>query len=264
MPKKTYTAEERKAIGERLAAGKAAKNSTVVEEKSVTPQEPQPAPAEIATEESPSVLAQQVLELKAQMELLIKMNQGNTAPGAVISGGRIIGTVEKYLVDPAHYQDPRDRLREEPKLQRFAFKTNYELIYQVQTTSYETKDGVNTKEPRFNLELHRIVFNDDGPTDKRVILRRLTFHEDPQAAIIVARENDLDPDNYPGGEDKFLDDMRYLRIRSWLLEAFYPPKNDQSRQNIREEVIGGKMFQTFEVSSRDSATIPFDQLDKKW
>lgn len=261
MPKKTYTAEERKAIGVRLAAGKAAKNNVVIVE---APVPPEPAPAEIAAEESPSALAQQVLELKAQMELLIKMQAAAPAQGAQISGGRIIGTVEKYLVDPAHYPDPRDRLREEPKLQRFAFKSNYELVYEVQTTSYETKDGVNMKEPRFNLELHRIVFNDDGPTDKRIVLRRLTFHEDPQAAIIIARENELDPDTYPGGEKVFLDDMRYLRIRSWLLEAFYPPQNDQPRKNMREEVIGGKMFQTFEISSRDSSEIPFDKLNKKW
>lgn len=251
MPKKDMTPEERKAFGEKMKAARAAKA-------------PKAQPAEIATEESPSDLAKQVLELKAQMELLLKMQQGSSNnSGAQISNGRIVGTVERYLVDPAHYPDPREKLANEPKLQRFAFKTNYELVYEVQTTSYETKDGINTKEPRFNLELHRVVFDDDGPTDKRVILRRLTFHEDPQAAIIIARENDLDPDTYPGGEKVFLDDMRYLRTRAWLLEAFYPPKNDQTRSKIREEVIGGKMFQTFEISSRDSSTIDFGQLNKK-
>ena len=66
----------------------------------------------------------------------------------------------------------------------FAFEHNFEIDYTIHVSQYDTKDGRNVKEPRFMIELRRVVLDDDGvPTNDRYIVRKLTFHEDPQAAI---------------------------------------------------------------------------------
>lgn len=176
--------------------------------------------------------------------------------------GGLVGTFEKYVVDPNYYPDPRERLTKEPKLARFAFPINYEFDWEVTTTSYQTLDGVNTKEPRFNLNLIRIVMDEDTglPTNGRYIVRKLIFHEDPQAALVIARESGLEVD--PTNQREFLSEMQYLRMRDWLLDIFYPkPSNVKTKK--REMVIGGKLVEYFEVNSEESETMPFNQLKNK-
>ena len=77
--------------------------------------------------------------------------------------------------------------------------------------------------------------------------------------MVVAREQGVDIDEM--GEREFLDEMRYLRVRNWLLEAFYPPKRDMEKKNKKEMAIGGKIVQYFEVSSPNGTAIPFKDLD---
>lgn len=250
MPKKEWTDAERQAFADKMKAARAAR--TVPEVK----------PEEIKTDNQ-SDLQRQVIELSAKLDLLASM-QG-VPQGPQVGPRGMVGTYEKYIVDPKHYPDPTDQLRQEPRLKRFAFDINYDLSFEVQTTSYETKDGINQKEPRFIVELIYIIRDPETgePTDQRAILRKMTFHEDPQAAIVVARQNNIEPDNYPGGEAQFLNDMRYLRVRDWLLEAFYPPKNDVLKQNKHDEVIGGRIVEVYTVNSQNTARIPFDQMTKK-
>jgi hypothetical protein len=77
------------------------------------------------------------------------------------------------------------------------------------------------REPKFTIQLNRIVLNDQGEqTNKRYIARRLIFHEDPQAALVVARENNLAVDE--NNQKEFLDEMRYLRVKDWLFDVFWP------------------------------------------
>lgn len=174
-------------------------------------------------------------------------------------GGRLIGTFEKYLVDPKNYDDPIKRLAAEPRLQRFAFAHNYLLDWNISTTSYETKDGVNTKEPKFTLKLNRIMMDEDTGelTNQAYTVCQMIFHEDPQAALIVAREQGVDPDTLD--QKQFLNEMRYLRMRDWLLEAFYPPKSTAT-QKKKEMVIGNKLVEVFEINSVNPQKMPFDQL----
>lgn len=176
--------------------------------------------------------------------------------------GKLVGSHVKYTLDPGYYPDPCERLSNEPRLQRFAFKANYELKLVVETAMSQTQDGVNTREPKFTIELYRIMYDEETglPTNGRYTVCRMIFFEDPDSALVVARDNNVDID--ATGEKEFLDEMRYLRVRDWLLEAFYPPKA-QTKSKKREMVIGNKVVEYFEINSETSETMPFSQLKTK-
>lgn len=254
MAKKVWTDEERKAFGEKMRASRRAKHVEVkgpvaepVEKKE---------PETTYNDADIAALIRQVEELKAQNY----QPQSNVS----VSGGKLIGTVEKYSVNPAKYPSPVERLTNEPKLQRFAFPLNYELQFKVEVSSYQTQDGINTKEPRFTLQLIKIVMDEDTyePTNKRYMLYQLIFHEDPQAAIQIANEHGIpvDEDN----EADFLNEMRYLMMRDWLfqLAPFYPQKAE-SKKNKRQEVIGNRIVEVYEVSSEQKQAIPFGEINSK-
>jgi len=246
------------AARERAAQKKAEKEEKT--EPTTAPTLP-PEPKTTYSDADIAELIRQVQELKAEKQ---SFTGGAPAQGLQTNNGRLIGTFEKYLVNPANYPDPTERLKNEPKLARFAFPLNYELNFKVDTTSYETKDGINTKEPRFTLQLIKIVMDEETyePTNKRYMLYQMIFHEDPQAALITAQEHGLEVDEQ--NEKAFLDEMRYLRMRDWLfgLTPFYPQKA-QTQKGKHEAVIGNRIVEVYEVSGADTQKIPFNELDKK-
>jgi len=271
MPKE-WTDEERKAFGDKMRASRAAKetNETVqvvptVQVASVPTIEvtPQTLVANTVTLEELQRQLNQVMESNALLTAAF-LNQNTNAPSGSIGvsrTGQLLGEVEKYLTDPALYPDPTPRLKDEARLQTIAFNHNYELEYAVNTMSYETKTGVNTKEPNFTVTLNRIVLDSQGvQTNKRYRARRFVFKEDPQAALILARENNLDIDKTD--EKFFLDEMRYFRVKDWLFEVFWP-KPIPIKEGVREEVIGGQVVQTFTVSSENSTGVDFDKINTK-
>jgi len=239
---------------------------------------PQPEPVKVPTPEpidTPPVetgetkedLQKQVSELKDMM-LKVLSGQQNTGGISVGSSGRLIGEVERYSVDVDRYPDFTLRLAAEPRLRPLAFEYNYELDYSVSTRAYETKTGVNQKEPEFLVNLYRVVLDDSGAqTQKRYIAKRLMFHEDPQAAIVIARDNGIslddwkDMDNSDTNQRAFLNEMRYLRARDWLFGIFWPKGSDKMAE-IREEVIGGTIVQVFTKNSEETSEIDFDKINK--
>lgn len=241
------------------------------------PTEPTPGNHDvIGGEQSIEQLKRDFEELKALFASQNQQNQQKQAPqelSQVQVGARgMVGTFEKYTVDPANYDDPTARLAKEPRLAPFAFDYNYNLSFAVEVTQYETKDGINTKEPRFRIELSRKRYDEMGePVTSRnpitgkdeqeaFLIGTLIFHEDPQAAIIVARENGLEVDETD--QVRFLNEMRYIRARDWLMGIFFPAGlTQQTRQ--REEVIGGRLTQIITLSSENASSIPFNQLTKK-
>lgn len=248
-----------------LAAERRAKTEATADKPTLNPG--------LGNEPQESIVSPELDELKAQiaefkqnqallMQLIANKNPNSAGNPSFNREGGLVGSVEKYIVDPKNYPDPSQRLLDEQRLQRFAVKDNYELNYEVSTTSYQTKDGINMKEPRFKLELIRIIYDEDTGerTTGRYVVCRAFFHEDPQAAIVVARDNGIEVDE--SNEKAFLDEMRYYRMRDWLMEAFYPPKV-QVTKNKREMVVGNKLVEYFEVNSEDSETIPFGQLKNK-
>lgn len=191
---------------------------------------------------------------------LMQQPQQQTQPGLQVGAqGQIVGVREKYILDPKRYPDPCERLANEPRLRRFAFKENYELNFEVSVSQYQTKDGVNTREPKFMLELHRVMFDDETGerTNQRYTICRSIFHEDPEAALVIARDNGIEVDD--SNEEKFLNEMRYLRMRDWLFEAFYPKPATPVKKK-KEMVIGNRVVEVFEISSENSEKIPFDQI----
>jgi hypothetical protein len=141
-----------------------------------------------------------------------------------------------------------------------AFNLNYEMDYSVAVSQYENK-GINYKEPKFQIKLNRVVLDDQGEaTPKRYIARQLVFHEDPQAALVIARDNGVEVDK--SDEKHFLDEMRYLRVRDWLFDIFWP-KPTQASEKIKEEVIGGRLVQVFTKNSEDTAKIDYDKISSR-
>lgn len=277
MPGRKWTEEERQAQAERMRERherKAEQTKVNQETHESHPPEPieedtrpdvvppweQPDPIEPPSpgEVSVAELQKQIQELQAAMF----MQNLPTTQQAKLGPQGLIGTTEKYIVDPANYPNPCTRLSQEEKLQRFAFPMNYELEFKVTSSEYQTIDGRRMREPKFTLDLVRIIIDEDTgrATNGRYTVCRAIFHEDPEAAIVIAREQGLAVDE--ANEKAFLDEMRYLRMREWLLEAFYPPKT-QEKQNKKEVVIGGKLVEYFEVNSENRESIPFGQLKNK-
>lgn len=245
--------EQKKAASERMKAYHEAKKQP----KPEVAQQPQDA-------EKQDILSQELADLKKQIEEL-KAEKFQPKPqekAELNQGGKLVGTFEKFIVDPAYYPDPRERLSKEPRLAQFAFPLNYELVWDISTSNYQTQDGVNTREPKFTIQLIKIVMDEDTgePTNKRYMVRQAILHEDPQAAITVAREQGLEVDEE--NQKSFLDEMRYIRMRDWLLEAFYPPKPAQEKKNKSQTVVGNVLVDMWEINSEDPSSISFGELNK--
>ncbi len=251
MPKKEWTDEERKAFADKMKASREASKAKQPETVAVPETKEQ---EEILSSEDIQALVRRVKELESNFARSATKTDFYQGKPEVTRQGALVGSFEKYIIDPARYPDPCERLSQEPRLKRFAFDINYELKFTVSTVQYQTQDGVNTREPRFTLELINIHMDDQGnPTNKRHVIRTCILHEDPQAAIEIARQNNIEV-----GEDEkaFLDEMRYLRMRDWLLEAFYPAK-PQTNNNAKEEVIGNTVVRVYEVNSPNPQAIDF-------
>lgn len=210
-----------------------------------------------STDSDLTELTRQVKEALEEIQRL-KANQAQTAPQQQsqmgIQNGALTGTYERYQTSKNYYPSPVERLSREPRLERFAFADNYELKWEVQLSQYETADHVRTKEPRFNLKLIVKVYDDltGELTNRRFVILQGIFHEDPDAAIYVANENGIAVDS--NNEKDFLDEMRYLRFRDWLLEAFYPTP-PPAAANKKEVVIGNKLVEVYEVTSDKSESM---------
>lgn len=261
MAKKQWTDEERLAFGVKMKAARQNKNpqnetQEAPEPASITPEVPaneqveQPDIKQGATISSNEYaeLMKQIEEIKSgQFSELLAAIKGSQQAGTSVANGKLTGTVEKYLMSPKNYPSPIERLKEEKRLARFAFPINYELDYEVGVSEYTTIDNIRTREPKFTLTLIRIMMDEETgePTNGRYEICRLIMHEDPEAALVIAREQDLEVNEED--EKQFLDEMRYIRMRDWLLECFYSAQPSK-KSNKREMVIDGKLVNYYEVN----------------
>lgn len=257
MPKKNMTPEEKKAWGEKMKA---------LREQKKLDEQIQSVPNPEANLDLGDIL-KQIEELK-QTNALLQAAVLNKQPQGVQVGNKVSGVFEKYITDPAHYPDPRERLFDffetEPKYRRLGFKDNYELRWEIASmTPYERKDGIQETQPRFVVGLDRIIYDEDTyePTNGRYVVKEFMFFEDPQTATIIARQNGIDVDEE--NQKAFLDEIRYIRVRDWLIECFYPALPTKTVKNKKDMVINGKQVQYFEISSPDAQAIPFGQLKTK-
>lgn len=266
MPKKgqQLTEEQKEVLRERMAKARAARKAKAQqstqenknpEPKTTQPQEP------ASTELDVSQLTKMVLELQEQLKssqaLTEAFRQGQASAQPQSQQSRISRTL--FSEDLSVYESPVPRLLKEPRLQRIAFEHNYDVDYTVvMTKSIEKKDGTLERQPQFNVELQGVVFDDNGePTNKRFIARKMVFFEDPDTAINIAEKNGLSMDNFPSEID-FLNQMRYLRVRDWVFDFFWPPVNQGNKSDIKDEVIGGQVVRTFQKSTGVDETAGID------
>lgn len=269
MAKRQWTDEERKAFGEKMKTARQNKNPQTKELQDdkvdqVSQADFIPEPTEtISGETELDELKRQIQELK-DMQWAAMVAKAQNPQEASAAGGKLTGTFEKYTTDVDHYPNPIERLSQETRLQRFAFPLNYELNYIVGVSEYTTIDGIRTKEPKFELELIRIMMDEDTgePTDGRYILCRFIMHEDPDAALTIAQEQGLIIEEE--SEEKFLNEMRYLRMKDWLIECFYPAPAAKA-SNKRDMVINGRLVTYYEKNNEEGVSVSkldWDQIAK--
>lgn len=271
MAKKPRTAAQIAATEKMLAARRANKEASTVQTPVVpTPEEAAIAPIpEVPVAELPAAAPQptetdkdkMIIELQQEMIRLLQANQGATInksaaldematlQGVRISAqGGVQGQVFKYPIDKGHYPDPTERLYDEPKLKRHALRENYYFRWDVTGETYE-KHGITYSEPRFTVELYRHIFNDDGEhTNQLALVSRNYLHEDDFVATLVANQLGL-MDKFDS-KDAMMDEVRYHRIREWLLGLFTPAKFEQHNKKPTKMVIDGKVVEVI-----DSETI---------
>lgn len=276
MPKKEWTDEERKAFSEKMKQIRANKNKqTPQKETEPVPTEPKfesigysdPVPEPVATnvtgEQNMDEMRRQIAELQ---QLVIKGLVGNQNNGPTAANGKLVGTVEKFPMAKDLYPNPAERLGKEPRLARFAFDVNYEVNYEVTSSEYTTIDNIRVREPKFTLSLVRKVMDEETgePTTRRIVICNLIMHEDPDTARIIANSMDFDFDSM--SETEFLNEMRYMRMRDWLIDCFYPPKAN-SGNGMQEMVVNGRLVQYYETSEMaddgsSNMKIDFSKLPK--
>lgn len=263
MPRAAKGSPEAKAWAEKMKAKRDAKLRATEENGESQNTEPVETSPEPTYDNGADVeaLRQHVMELEQFIRTRLAAPPVQTGP-QVTSGG-IRGTLTKYSVNPKDYPNPTDRLFGERPLTIQGFNRDWwDIEWEVSRVNYETKEGVHITEPKFQVKIIRIVPDEEGmPSAKRYVLHKATFFEDPDAAMQIA--HDLGVDVPEEIEKAFLDEMRYLRIRDWVKESFYPPKPTQAKMNKQETVIGNRLVEVYEINSHNSETIPFEQLNKK-
>ena len=269
MPKKEWTEEERKAFGEKMRAARAKRvakeepKQLDIEEELQKDPEPQ---TTIQTETNAETLLNRAIEAIA----LLAEQQSRNLPQEVaikapeVKNGRLTGTIDRFSMNKTDYVDFTDRLAEDPLLSRFGFRDNYELTYMFQPVRYQTIDGIWMQEPKITIDLIRKIYDEltGELTNGRYKEYRIVIHEDPDAAVWVAKNNGVAVPEDAEGEKAFLNEMRYLQVRDWLRECFMP-KKPTSNNNRKDMVINGKLVEFFEVNSENSQKLPFDQLNSK-
>lgn len=242
MPKKEWTPEERQAFADKMKAARAKKKESRQDESQKNESQRE---ASVANEDYAALL-KKIEELEAR-QFFTQPQPQPLQP---------VRSITKYSLEAADWPDPRERLADEEKLKSFAFKENFILKWDVGRVNYE-KDGVHYQEPKFRIELWRWKRDPETQelTNKQYRVHKATFFEDPAAAMTVASEKGIEIDDQL--QKPFLDELRYMRIRDWLMGIFYPVPPVKN-QGHREEVIGNRLVPVIEISSTQPTEITFE------
>lgn len=243
MPKKSWTPEERKAFGDKMRKIREEKLKVSDVEKSAA-----------LEEDTVSIGRAQLDALLDRIEKLesakVESSPISQTTTTISSNGQLIGVQTPYPLDPSVYEDPREELYNLTMLERYAFKKNYRLDWQVEVQHYETKFGTNFSVPKFVLKLRRVILNDDTGEpetfekdgkiyEKGYLVQKGVFWVDPAECVQVAR--DLGLQITEANSASFLKQMRFELYKRWLLECMNPPR-PQPAQASKNIVIGGKVY----------------------
>lgn len=230
MPKKNMTPEQKQAWGAKMKAAREAKR--------ITNNPPQ------VDQNNIDEILSRLREAESQLASLRGGEPNVTAKG-------VTGVITKASLNPKDYPDPRGRLFEESRLTLKGFNRDwFDLNWEIKRVNSETYEGFKMVQPKFYMELVKIMEDDEGrPSNKRYVVCSGSFFEDPDAFIEIASQNGIDlPETL---HKPFLDEMRYLTIRDWLMEAFYPAKSTQPKSNKIETVIANRLVEVYEVNSEN-------------
>lgn len=233
-------------------------NAQVEKENEASTPTPEPTPSMGLTPEQKDQLLLQLMQKVTAMEnaqttpMSVDQALDKTAQmqGYDINVGKngVQGRVFKYPIEKSFYPDPTERLYDEPLLKRFNLRENFYFDWEVEGVEYE-KYGVTYAEPRFIVRLFRRLFEDDGltPNGQLALVNRQIQHEDEIAARTAASKL--------GMQDKFEDfqemmnEMRYYRIRQWLLDLFSPVQVHSHNKQSTTMVIDGKVVEVFDTEA---------------
>lgn len=189
--------------------------------------------------------------LNAAENKLANQPQTTSAPQsasqAQLTPQGVRGIQEKFPTNKALYQDqdPRERLMSEKEFSRFNLKENYELFWNIEITRYQTAQGLWLQEPRFELELRKKAFDDDGNVRGAWQIQKLVVHEDYDAAVDIAIALGIDVD--PEMKVEFINEMRYQQFKLWLSDLLFPKKTVKTANTgIKQEVVNGTAVTFYE------------------
>jgi len=159
----------------------------------------------------------------------------------------IQGKMFKYPIEPSAYPNPLDRLYDLPELKRHGLRDNYFFDWEVEGVEYE-KYGVTYAEPRFTVRLFRRLFDEnDQPNGKMALINRQIQHEDEVVARAAADKLGM-TEEFHSFED-MMNEMRFQRIKDWLLELFMPAKVTHHNHMPTQQVIAGKVVEVFDTEA---------------
>lgn len=212
--------------------------------------------AEKAPEPQPSKPAEGVTLTQDQFnELMNRLNNAERAVVNIASGsqqasqtasqtaqGRPVGISKKWSTNPKDYPDPTDKLYDLKELSRYNLRENFELKWEVEPVTYETKWGTMITEPRFNITLFRKYFEEDGEWHGKLIkIQKGQWHEDEQAAYQILTAMGIEVDEGSDELKEILDRARYERFRQWLIALFKPQRLNEAKTSEVETVIDGQV-----------------------
>lgn len=192
---------------------------------------------ELKKQKNPDMTPEAALQYTAQM-------QGQPTVGR----NGIQGKLVRYPIETSYYPNPVARLYAEPTLKRFNLEENYFFDWTVEGVEYE-KYGVTYAEPKFTVRLFRRLFDDDGitPNGQFALINRQIMHEDEVVARAAADKLGL-TDSFESFED-MMNEVRFLRIRQWLLDLFTPVKVETHKNKPTQQVIDGKVVEVFDTEA---------------
>lgn len=189
---------------------------------------------ELKKTKNPDVTPEAALQYTAQM-------QGQP----VIGRNGIQGKMFKYPIEESYYPNPIDRLYDLPELSRFNLRENYFFDWEVTGAEYE-KYGVTYAEPRFTIRLFRKMYDEEGqPNGKVALINRHIQHEDELVARAAADKLGL-TDTFESFQE-MMNEMRFMRIRQWVLDLFKPPKVETHKNKPTTMNIDGKVVEVFDT-----------------
>lgn len=268
MAKKEPTAKQlaaRKANAERLKAmhaqkkleKEAAKKAEINEQLSVpAKQEEVPADSENdsptqGTPQPVAMPAQGVSLTQDQFQMMLDaLTRKDEKDMNAVKHEKII---VRFPIEKEFYKNPVEELYDLPELRRFSMRDNFVIEWTVIPVKYETAQGQWFMEPKFELTLkmkqldefgNEVIHTNEQNGDKfykRPILGRANFFNDPPADIVEADQAGVSVDDLDKPE--FQEKMRMHRYKLWLTERLSPRRPEMNTSSVREEVIGGKVYQ---------------------